>query len=302
MDTDVLHAFGNQPDWNESFYFNFYDRKADVCAFMRIGLKPNRDEKAMFFYVLLPDGSKMGLMDQGPYGSPELEVKGLKFERLVPERKWRVSFAGPLNRVQEGRVRPVEVTFAADFECLNEVFDYRECVKGEKEAMSRKVASEHLEQFGRARGSLVVGDKEYVLDGLGERDHSWGVREWTAPRMWIWLTCEFSEKLALNITKLVMDQGEVDAGFLHLDGRNLPVGRASIDTKLDEDGDPVSMEIDLEALGGESRHIHGEVVRAAVLPFAEKQSLSMMHETLTRYEMDGELGYGIAEYLVREEP
>ena len=36
---------GTDKEWNESFYFNLYDKENDICVFMRIGLKPNKDER-----------------------------------------------------------------------------------------------------------------------------------------------------------------------------------------------------------------------------------------------------------------
>jgi hypothetical protein len=100
-----------------------------------------------------------------------------------------------------------------------------------------------LEQFGRVKGTLTVGTQEYALDGLGERDHSRGVRDWNAPKMWIWLTCQFSEKSALNVTKLVMDAGAVDAGFIYSDGENLAVTKA---TSWDANDEPKGLEMSLK--------------------------------------------------------
>ena len=136
------------------------------------------------------------------------------------------------------RPEPVPVSFSLEFESLNPMFDYRECVDKESERISQKVASEHLEQFGRATGTVTVAGKPFEISGLGERDHSWGVRDWNAPKMWIWLTAEFSESLAFNVTKLFVEEGEVSAGFVYLDGRNLPVVKADIDHRPGRGRDP----------------------------------------------------------------
>ena len=148
---------------------------------------------------------------------------------------------------------------------------------------------------------LRIGTKEYVLDGHGERDHSWGVRDWTAPKMWIWLTCQFSEKSALNVTKLVMDAGEVDAGFIHLDSKNVPLMKVDIDTSWDANREPKGLEMKLKDKEGNGHHVRADVMRKAVVPFASRDgtSLSLMHENLARYEMGSRVGYGIAEYLIR---
>lgn len=303
-DTDIIHRFGRDLDWNESFYFSFYDKENDICAFMRIGLKPNRLQKNVFGFLIMPDGNIIGIKRDVPFKDTELNAAGLVFHKIVPEKRWKLMFNGSLySLLEEGR--PLKrVSFMLDWEGLNDVFNYRDCVSAEKEFISKKVASEHLEQFGNVKGLLEVGGRQYDIDGLGERDHSWGVRDWTAPRMWIWLTCQFSEDCALNVTKLVVDQGVVDAGFIHLDGRNIPIMEAKIDTVYGDAGAPESFEMVLKDKEGGSHYVTANIVKKAIMEFPnpEGYGISLMHETLAEYRMDDKVGYGIAEYLIRERP
>lgn len=297
----MLHEFGKHPDWNESFYFNFYDRRNDIFAFMRVGLKPNRNEKNAFCFFMMPDGSLLGMKGQDPATDMELQVSKLRFDRIAPEKKWRLSFSGTMERHVERTPTAEQVSFSVDFNSLNEVFDYRECVKGIAERISEAIASEHFEQFGRASGRLNVGAVEYVLSGLGERDHSWGARDWSAPKMWIWLTCQFSDKLALNVTKLTMDAGEVDAGFVHIDGNNLPLVKADIHTEWQGDHEPKKLQMILQDSRGRLHSVQADVMRRMAIPFAgtNGKTVSTMQETLARYTMGSEIGYGVAEYLIR---
>lgn len=119
--------------------------------------------------------------------------------------------------------------------------------------------------------------------------------------MWIWLTCQFSDEYALNVTKLTMDAGEVDAGFIHLDGRNIALARADIRTEWKTAGGPARLDMTLEDKIGQTHKVGAEVMREATLPFvgADGSSVSILHETLARYVADSEIGYGVAEYLVR---
>jgi hypothetical protein len=270
---------------------------------MRIGLKPNRMEKNMFCFIMMPDGEIIGMKRDVPFKDTELNAGGLVFQKIVPERRWKLMFNGFLYAMfEEGRPRK-RVSFMMDWEGLNQIFDYRDCISGGiKEEMSRRVASEHLEQFGKGRGLLEVSGMKYEIRGLGERDHSWGVRDWTSPRMWIWLTCQFSEECALNVTKLVVDQGEVDAGFVHLDGRNVPLEEVTIDTVYGEAGSPQSFEMLMRDSEGGEHQVSARVIRRAIMEFPrpEGHGISLMHETLTEYRMGDRVGYGIAEYLIRE--
>jgi hypothetical protein len=301
LDSDVLHEFGKDPEWNERFYFNFYDKARDIFAFMRIGLKRNMNEKAAFCFLMMPDRSILGWKDQVPAENNELAAGNLRFEKILVEKRWHLAFSGAMERRKGAAVSHELVSFSADYDCLNRVFDYRDCVSGVNEKVSEKVATQHLEQFGRINGTLTVGTKEYALDGLGERDHSWGVRDWNAPKMWIWLTCQFSEKCALNVTKLVMDAGAVDAGFVHLDGENVALTSADIETSWDADNEPKGLEMSLKDKNGKTHKVRVDVMRKVVVPFASRdgRSLSLMHENLARYEMNSQVGYGVAEYLIR---
>jgi hypothetical protein len=250
---------------------------------------------------MMPDGSVLSITGQEPFDNKALEVGNLRFEKIMSEKRWHLAFSGMMER-RNGDAKSLEqVSFSADYESLNKVFDYRECISGINEKISEKIATQHLEQFGRAVGRLIMGAKEYALDGLGERDHSWGVRDWTAPKMWIWLTCQFSEKSALNVTKLVMDAGEVDAGFIHLDNKNVPLMKVDIETSWDANHEPKGLEMKLKDKEGNVHEVSAGVMRKAVVPFAGRdgKSLSLMHENLARYKMGSRIGYGIAEYLIR---
>jgi hypothetical protein len=302
MNTDLLHPAGPGKEWNESFYFNVYDKENDICIFMRLGLKPNTDERSAFCFMMMPDGSVIGMKDQGGLGDGTLDVKGLHFENVEPEKRWRMTFNGHMARMTDHGPEPIEVSFQLGFEARNEMFDYRECVDAVGEQISQQVASEHLEQFGKVSGSMMIGGKQFDISGLGERDHSWGVRDWNAPKMWIWLTAQFSEKVALNVTKLFVEQGEVSAGYFHINGRNLPLVKADVRTVLDPDGTPRSLAMSLVDKYGGKHKVTAEVLRMVAMPFPGRdgKTMSVMHETLAEYTFNGRKGYGIAEYLVRK--
>ena len=61
-----------------------------------------------------------------------------------------------------------------------------------------KVSSEHYEQVMRVSGSIKIGNREISFAGSGHRDHSWGLRDWAAPRLWTWLTCQFGRRARLQ--------------------------------------------------------------------------------------------------------
>jgi hypothetical protein len=303
LNTDVIHEFGSQEDWNESFYFNFYDRGQDICGFMRIGLKPNKKEKDVFCYLMMPSGHIYGLMGNAPMENNDLDVLGLKFTMVENEKAWKLSFDGELlDFHKEGEKEKVH--FELDWITLNPVFDYHESVGSEKEKAAQAVASEHLEQYGKASGRITLGNRVYDLTAMGERDHSWGVREWGAALKWLWMTAQFDEDLALNITKVWIDERTViDAGFIHEEGKNRPIVRVDLVIEETERGSPAYVYMAVYDKDGEVLGVKAKVERCAQLAFPGKDGkvVAKMHECLSRFTVsDGDdVGFGIVEYLHR---
>jgi len=62
-----------------------------------------------------------------------------------------------------------------------------------------------------------------------------------------------------------------------------------------------SLKMVLEGKMGGVYRVQADVLKEALLPFASKdgRTLYVMHETLARYTFDDIIGYGIAEYLIR---
>ncbi len=301
-ETDILHQFGTHLDWNESFYFNMYDRKQDICAFMRIGLRPNRGEKGMLCYFLMPDGSNIGTRSTEPLENTQLASSGLKLERVAPEKEWKLQFKGMMKHTVGSDIHREDVSFDLTYRAISRTFDYRECFTGEREAPEVADASEHTEQLGSVEGFAVMDGKTVSLSGLGERDHSWGMRDWAAPSVWVWLSCQFSQRLAFNATRLIVGKDVMDGGFLFRDGANVPIVKADIITEYHKEGGPKAIKMWLMEKSGEVHELEAEILRSMKMPFSvsTERSVSVMYEALARFRMGDETGYGIAEYLNRE--
>ena len=301
-ETDSLHPFGKHADWNESFYFNFYDKGNGYCAFMRIGLKPNKDEKNMLCFFMSPEGHVIGARDVEPFKDTQLSIKGLKFERIVPDKEWRMEYTGSMKHTIGSDIQRRNVSFNLAFKAINKVFDYRESDSGYSDLVTHVSPAEHTEQFGRIEGTATIGSRTMSVNGLGERDHAWGTTDWIAPATWIWLSGQFSEGLAFNFTKLFIGKEVVDAGFIYREGVNRPIVKVDIATEFNKGGGPKSLKAWLVEADGRMHNIEATVMRTARLPFAGsiERSVSVMYETLAKFQLGDETGYGIVEYLIRD--
>jgi predicted secreted hydrolase len=72
----------------------------------------------------------------------------------------------------------------------------------------------HYEQSGAIRGTVTVDGEATAIAGVGQRDHSWGVRDMRAPASWRWLSCQFGEGLCFNATQVDVLGMRVQGGFV----------------------------------------------------------------------------------------
>ena len=282
-------------EYNESLYFNYYDESNDLTAFMRIGNKPNKDEKSLFFVIMTPDniyGFRHATKCEGDPNS----IGGLTFSKLS-SGAWSLKYQGVVVDMKVPEPKPIPTMMDIQWVPKNPEMDYKRCVNEAQAAMSSKVASEHLEQFGIADGTLVIGEERYTIHGTGERDLSTGVRDWGSPKMWAWINSTFMEKEAFNITKLCTDMGDVDAGYFYTRDDNQPLNQVSIDLDY-ENGIPSKFTLNMKDISGTSYAVDGKVIRYAMLPMGNNNEMLLV-ETISEYVWDGKKGFGMAEFLVR---
>ena len=283
-------------EYNESLYFNFHDEGNDLTTFMRIGNKPNKDEKSLFFVIMTSERT-YGFRHATPCDDDPNSIGGLTFKRSS-SGTWSLTYRGVVVDMKAAHPVPIPVAMDVEWKPQNPEMDYRRCVNEAQAEISSKVASEHLEQFGIADGSLIIGEESYSIHGTGERDFSAGVRDWGSPKMWAWINSVFMEKEAFNITKLSTDMGDVDAGYFYTDGDNHPLNDVSIDLRY-KNNVPSSFTLSIKDMSSSSYDVEGTVIRYAMLPMGNDNEM-MLIETISEYVWDGKKGFGIAEFLVRK--
>ena len=102
-DDEYMHANTGEANFNESMYFNFYDRRARAGAFARIGNRPNERYAEMTIAVYQPDGTALF-----NYKRPEIadnsafDAGGMRFGVVEPFKHMTVSYDGKVTRISEG--------------------------------------------------------------------------------------------------------------------------------------------------------------------------------------------------------
>jgi hypothetical protein len=313
----LVHTPNNHPEWNESFYFCFSDRENSIDAMTRLGFKPNKDEAMTFFLIFLPDGSVAGYRDtetiHGEWGNHEWRAKGMRFISQN-DGSWRYIYEGPLIHVanpedfpsiqrKPALIRAILPTrMEINFNPIHIEYEYSEHMTQESLEIGKKAGEKHWEQIGIIHGTINLGDKTYNIQSqIGQRDHTYGVRDWTGVGDWLYYVVWFNEKLAVNPAAIVMDDGRVSwGGFLYKDGVNHPIVEMKIlDQKFKDRVIPISSKLKLITQEGETYILKGKAGPAVPLPFMNDEgAISVLAQSFGEFTLDNNIkGYGSFETL-----
>jgi len=309
-------------NWNESFYFNFTDPSSKLGGWTRIGILPNQenDVGALMIYA---GGSRILAYRSGgrtAIQGDELRLESLEYHRLEPLKKWRILFRGDVADIDDSmkipelspddlELKKVEVDLT--FESMAPCFDFKNAhpralaemivqagTRLEDLRQVAKVSSEHYEQAGRITGTIKIEDEIIPFDGSGHRDHSWGLRDWAAPRLWTWLSCQFGDELSFNLSRVAIASVDILNGYISRDGSNYALRRAALETEFEDDGITQKwLRFQMEDSGGKTIEITGDVMTVAPLQLESEGHWTQVNEALTEYHYGNKVGYGIAEYL-----
>jgi hypothetical protein len=180
------HAPGPEQLWNESWYFDGVSDAGDIGLYVRLGRLPNQDVCLYTACVCGPGRPSIMLVDAvAPLpdaGDPTqaIHTAGLDAEQLceAPLRRFRVRVTGdaqahadasaPL-RGEAGEPLPVKLDLVWETDGIP--YAWRQATRYEIPC--------------RVSGTVAVGAEQIAFSGVGQRDHSWGSRDWWAVD-WMW--------------------------------------------------------------------------------------------------------------------
>src|SRR3546814_9052230 len=90
--------------------------------------------------------------------------------------------------------------FEVDLNVRN-IFPILDVIHDDMGSLSRSFAANHFEAAGEVKGEVRIVGKRIAIDGLCYRDHSWGVRDWSAALLTHrWFTGTFGPALSFGLT------------------------------------------------------------------------------------------------------
>jgi hypothetical protein len=321
----------DDPLYNDSHYFNFFDHDHGIGAFTRIGKLANRNASIGLFFIYLREGQAF-LLAQSEHIPRDLTdirsgpiryeivkpleelriVSRAKFLRLENPRDW-IDPVGLCHRVSDDDFVDVDVdiTFSGWGKVHNAKKLYarglaRRMIEkdfGLKDLVEmRNFASEHYEQAGSYTGTIRIGGRTIELrNATGHRDHSWGCRNMTAAKSWTWLTVQFEERMAVNVASFKAGKLDIMGGHIFRNDRNHGLREIRLDTEFEKDGmTQKSLRFSIEDTTGFRMEVEGRVVNPIPIVVVDDDTTrSLAFEAMTEYTWQGRKAYGISEYVHR---
>ena len=192
---EQTHEPGLDTHWNESYYLDAISADGTLGAYVRIGLVPNLGKVVYTAYVVGEGRRSVGILD---YAAP-MPTSGLAIQTdlfssdLVveePTQRVRVTLAGtgeqyddPSAPLRGEAGDPVEVELDLVWATEGTPYRYRVTTRYELPC--------------RVTGTIRVGHEVFTFDGPGQRDHSWGPRDWWAMD-WTWASAHLDDGTRLQ--------------------------------------------------------------------------------------------------------
>jgi Ecdysteroid kinase-like family len=189
------HEPGPEQLWNESWYFDAVSQDGALGLYTRLGLYPNLGVAWVTAFVCGADRASIAVIDfqaRLPDADLTVERDGLRLTHRceAPLERFTVTLAATgeefadasaLLRGETGDAVPVgfEVTWTTG----GEPYAYRVATRYE-------IPCDVV-------GEVRVGDETIALRGAGQRDHSWGARDWWSAE-WMWSALELEDGTRLH--------------------------------------------------------------------------------------------------------
>ncbi len=244
---EFAHPPGTEPMWNESWYCDFADPRQGVGGYVRLGLTPNGG----WFTALLcgPDQPTVAVLDfAAPQDDPyTLHTNAFDFAHSIvsPLQRYRVVLRArgeahddPAALLRGERGREVDISMDLEWSTVGTPYQYR--------------LTPRYEISCTVSGSVSVDGRRIRIEAVpGQRDHSWGVRDWWGMD-WVWSALHLDDGTHLHGVDIRLP-GAPPIGVGYIQGAGTPLSElqsVSARASFEDNGLPLTTAIiydDLEA-------------------------------------------------------
>ncbi|MEX0749251.1 MAG: hypothetical protein WD359_00445 [Dehalococcoidia bacterium] len=312
---DYTHPLGPESNFNESMYFNFFDRARNSGGFVRLGNRANEGYAEMTMTLYMPDGSVLFQFKRADISHNDaMDAGGMRFEVIEPMEKLRTTYDGhavyltepaqmadPREAFRNNPFKKVklDLVHASAGPVYGSSGRNHKVVDPEKE-----FAKAHYEQHMAVSGTIDVDGEIMPIDGLGLRDHSWGPRYWQAIHSYRWLTINFAPDFGMMVSKIWRSPDETTQGGVVVRGDRLErIANVEIETDFEDNGlFHRNLVAHVTTAAGEKLDVSGKVMGFIPLRNRREGMTTHVGEGMTEFRCGDAVGYGLSEYLDQVEP
>jgi len=205
------------------------------------------------------------------------DAGGVRLKLPDPLRRAEVSFTGE------------RISTEFTFDAIHPAYSYA----SHPEGCPPYFALNRFEQGGKVKGWIKVDGKEYRFDGIGQRDHSWGTRNWGVNYHYKWFHAT-REDMSVHFFKMEYLGRHLVRGYVFKDGHMSQITDVNvIDFELDADMIHKAIEVSIKDQAGRTTHVTGAYFGHRVYPIDE---LNILNEVAMTTVIDGRPAVGWCEF------
>ena len=246
------HAAEATPLWNESWYFDFADPQQGIGGWIRLGLMPNEDVAWICALVCGPHMPTVAVVDfkaELPANPTAVHTENidLTLDPVEPLKEYRVSIRGrgqahqnPATLLHSERDDSGEIALTMDLAWTTVGIPYLYRLTSRYEIPCA------------VSGTVSYGDARVTLNAVpGQRDHSWGIRDWWGGLEWMWCALHLDDGRHLHaVDARVAGLPNTVIGYIQQAGSGLvELEGAGVEEVFAANGLPISSSIRLEPGG-----------------------------------------------------